>query len=236
MEVPTENIETTENKNEIVSDEATQASENTSQSKSVDSINTSNSNSNTNSNTENQVSESKPSESVELVEIAQVSLSENTDPSIVLLETIKKLLESQDKINELVTKSKIVIGENELKIIISVLQYLTTQTNNASQITVVINEVTKVLSDGKLELHEIPELISVISTSVKEVNIKLSGKEVCVFIKLIIYILMEVNVIKIKSEDFELISKVIDSSLKLLELFVQIPVVRKKFSCGCLPF
>ncbi len=230
MEVPTEN---TDIKNEIVSDQATQASENTSQSKSVDSTNTSNSNI---ENTENQDNGSKPYESVELVEIAQVSLSENTDPSIVLLETIKKLLESQDRINELVTKSKIVIGENELKIIISVLQYLTTQTNDASQITVVINEVTKVLSDGKLELHEIPQLVSVISTSVKEVNVKLSGKEVCIFIKLIIYILIEVNVIKIKSEDFELISKVIDSSLKLLELFVQIPVVNKKFSCGCLPF
>lgn len=212
---------------EVTTKNTSHSSENTSQTKSIYSADTTNASSNL---------ESKPLESLELVEANQVAITENTDPSITLLETIKKLLESQDKINQLVNKSKINIGADELKIIVNVLQYLTTQANDSSQIQGLIGEVTKVLSDGKLELHEIPELVKVVSTSVKEVNIKLSGKEVSIFIKLIIYILMEVNVIKIKSEDFELISKVIDSSLTLLELFVKIPVVKKKFRFGCLPF
>ncbi len=200
------------------------------------------------SNELNENTTSSEVKSTELVEIVkQIDLEvllksepeENTesDPIAESIKLIGLIITSNDKFTELISKSKISIPEKELEIISNVLNYLNNQSNQSkqsNQLTQIINELSKVLSDGKLELHEIPELISVIHTNIKDTNIKLSGSQISLLLKVIIYILMEVNVIKINSGDFDTISKVIDASLKLLELYIGIPTNKKM--CKCLPF
>lgn len=217
-------MENPEVKNEAVSEQLTQASE---QSKSTDSTVI----------TEQVESSQKALEILEMVQVSEVKVDveeSKSNPDVELLKLISKLIVSNEKIRELITKSKINIDDNDLKIILNVLDYLNAQSSDSNQIKNIVDELAKVLADGKLELHEIPELISVVTANIKEVNVKLSTKQISILLKLIIYILMEVKVIKINSEDFELISKVIDTSLKLLELHVKIPTVKTK--CKCWPF
>ncbi len=231
-------MENPEVKNETVSDEATQGSE---QSKSTDSAGstdlTGTTNSTTNELTQSVENKSKEIESLEMVQVSEVKIADEepkTNPDLELIKSIHELIISDEKIKELILKSKINISDNELKIILDVLGYLNAQSTDSNQMKQIIGEITKVLSDGKLELHEIPELISVVTANIKEVNIKLSTKQISILLKLIIYVLIEVKVVSINSEDFELISKVIDTSLKLLELYVNIPTVKTK--CKCWPF
>lgn len=217
-------MENSDVKNETVSDQATQGSV---QSKSTDSTNS-------NDQVENK---EKVTETLEMVQVSEVKIGEEEtkpNPDVELIKAVSQLITSNEKIKELITKSKINIDDNELKIILNVLGYLNQQSTDSNQVKQIIGEITKVLADGKLELHEIPELVSVVTANIKEVNVKLSTKQISILLKLIIYVLIEVKVVKINSEDFDLISKVIDTSLKLLELYVNIPTVKTK--CKCWPF
>lgn len=175
------------------------------------------------------------------VDIKEINLSENkpiddkkvekpVDKNEPIYKLIKEILLSNEKIQELLYKSKIELNPNELKKFITVLNYLFDQTR-LNQFGQIITALESVLSDGKLELHEIPELVSTIYLNISSINIKLSSNDIGVLLKVIIYILIETNVVKINTQDFELISTVIDSSLKLLQLFVKIPVLKH---CLCI--
>ena len=145
---------------------------------------------------------------------------------------IKDILLSDERIKELLLKSKIELDANELKKISSVIDFLNSQ-SNYNQINQSITALKEILSDGKIELYEIPELISIVYSNISYVNLKLTEKEISILLKLIIYMLMETNVIKINSQDFILISKTIDSSLKLSKLSIKI---LSNNECKCLYF
>lgn len=145
---------------------------------------------------------------------------------------IKDILLSDERIKELLLKSKIELDANELKKFSSVIDFLNSQ-SNYNQINQIITALKEILSDGKIELYEIPELISIVYSNISYVNLKLTEKEISILLKLIIYILMETNVIKINSQDFILISKTIDSSLKLSKLSIKI---LSNNECKCLYF
>lgn len=145
---------------------------------------------------------------------------------------IKDILLSDERIKELLLKFKIELDANELKKFSSVIDFLNSQ-SNYNQINQIITALKEILSDGKIELYEIPELISIVYSNISYVNLKLTEKEISILLKLIIYILMETNVIKINSQDFILISKTIDSSLKLSKLSIKI---LSNNECKCLYF
>jgi len=165
------------------------------------------------------------------------TLNEETNENDVLLEQITNnedllkdlllLLVNKDKLTELLNKFNLNIPENVLNEILNVLTYLGNETSN-QPITIIMDELQNVLEDGKLEIYEIPQLISVITENIPKLNIKkFNSKNLSTLIKVLIIVLMNTKVIKINSEDFQLISKVIDSSLVLLNT----TAVISKFDC-----
>ena len=86
------------------------------------------------------------------------------------------------------------------------------------------------MEDGKLEPHEIPELVAIVYINISITNIKLTGHEVGILLKLIIFLLIESKVLKINQLDYILITKILDSSIKLLKLNIKIPT-NKFFRC-----
>ena len=107
------------------------------------------------------------------------------------------------------------------------IKYLNTSTieklSEHTQLNQIIDAINKVLIDGKLELHEVPELVTIVHANILNVNIKLSTKEVGLLLKLLIYILIETKVIKVTSVQFVLVSKILDSSIGLLQINMKIP-------------
>ena len=97
----------------------------------------------------------------------------------------------------------------------------------------IINEVLKVLSDGKLELYEIPKLINVIHEALCNINsIKITTNDVGVLIKFILFILIETKLIKLSTEDFDFVSNLIDTSMILLNKSVEIKLPKIN-NCFC---
>jgi len=97
----------------------------------------------------------------------------------------------------------------------------------------IVSESLVILSDNKIELYEIPKLVNVIHESLKNIKvIKISTSDVGILIKLILFVLIETKTIKIESKEYELISKVIDSSMILLNKSVEIKVTKMN-KCVC---
>ena len=69
--------------------------------------------------------------------------------------------------------------------------------------------IQKVLEDGKLEPHEIPELVAIVYINISITNIKLTGHEVGILLKLIIFLLIESKIVKINELDYILVTKIV---------------------------
>jgi hypothetical protein len=150
-----------------------------------------------------------------------------------IIELSQLLLSTNDKFTELMSKAKININESQSVQIKNTLNYLNNETNGKRPINNIIDETLKVLADNKVELYEIPQLINVIHETFKNTSsITLKTSDLGILIKLILFMLIETKLIKMQSEDYELISKVIDTSMILLNTSVQIKL--PKFNkCFC---
>lgn len=166
--------------------------------------------------------------------LSEIYLSvDKKSTNVDLLGLVGELLINNKSIENLISESKIVIKPEELEKILDVIKYLNTGTIvansntsivvNLSQLEQIINSINKVLVDGKLELHEVPELVTIVYANILNVNIKLSNKEVGLLLKLLIYILIKIQVIKVTPEEFILVSKILDSSIGLLQINMKIP-------------
>ena len=173
-------------------------------------------------NTTNQILNEETNEN-DVNDVLLEQITDNKD----LLNDLLHLLVNKDKLIELLNKFNLNIPENVFNEILNVLTYLGNETNN-QPITIILDELQNVLEDGKLEIYEIPQLINVITENIPKLNIKkFNSKNLSTLIKVLIIILINAKVIKINSEDFQLISKVIDSSLVLLNT----TAVISKFDC-----
>ena len=154
---------------------------------------------------------------------------------VEIIELVKLILLTNDKFNEFVSKAKITIGTNQSNPIKNILNYLIGETNDDKPpIDNIINQVLEILSDNKVELYEIPTLINVIHESLKNLptSVRITTHDISILIKLVLFILVETKTVKVSSEDYELISKVIDTSMVLLNKSVKIKV--PKFNkCLC---
>ncbi len=169
-------------------------------------------------------------ESTELIDIRLSEVIKNPDKE--LIDLISQIILDNNKIEEIIKKSTILIKPEGLAKIMEVIKFLSTETSEGcTQLKQIIDAITKVLADGKLETYEIPELVSVVYTNIPNTNIKLTSYEVGVLLKLLILLLVESKVIKINELDYILVTKILDSSIKLLELNIKIPTNK---ICSCL--
>ena len=189
-------------------------------------------------NQENQIidkeTESKLNDIREPVEPEAVVLKPKSD-YVEIIELIKLMLSTSDKFNELIAKAKITIVANQSNQIKNILNYLVGQTedDDKTPINNVVKQALEILADNKVELYEIPSLINVIHESLKNLHsIKITTQDVGILIKLILFILVETKTIKVSNNYYELISKVIDTSMILLNKSVEIKVPKLN-KCSC---
>ena len=189
-------------------------------------------------NQENQIidkeTESKLNDIREPVEPEAVVLKPKSD-YVEIIELIKLMLSTSDKFNELIAKAKITIVANQSNQIKNILNYLVGQTEDDDKTPIdnVVKQALEILADNKVELYEIPSLINVIHESLKNLHsIKITTQDVGILIKLILFILVETKTIKVSNNYYELISKVIDTSMILLNKSVEIKVPKLN-KCLC---
>jgi hypothetical protein len=165
------------------------------------------------------------------------------EPTVVVQETkleyeqiiqlVKLVLSTNEQFNELMSKAQLSIPTTQLAQVKDILNYLVGETNGTTPISNIIKETLKILSDNKIELHEIPKLINVIHESIKNVqSIKITTNDVGILIKFILFILIETKTVKISNDDYELYSLLIDSSMVLLNKSVEIKIPKLN-KCFC---
>lgn len=99
--------------------------------------------------------------------------------------------------------------------------------NDHKNLKLIVKELHNVFDDGKLELHEIPQLIYVFHQNLMEVYNNFTLEQLENVIKCLIYYLIHEKIIKINVDEIESMFKVMEFSLKLL---CQIPIIFK--SCN----
>ncbi len=162
----------------------------------------------------------------ELIEIRLSKDEESKNPTVGL---ILSLLKNSDNLDSLIRKFKIDIEKDKLKSILNILNFLDNQETKIEKIVV---EIEKVLSDGKVEIQEIPRLVTVINDNLEIItHEQIKESDVSVLIKLLILVMIEVGVIKLSNEDFIITCKLIDNSIGLLLSKIEIKKVP-----GCVIF
>ncbi len=162
--------------------------------------------------------------SLQVVELdVKEEIKEEIKESILI-----SLIKSEEKINEILKKFNIEIEKDLLKKILNIMEFSSSQSNDFFP---VIDEVKKILLDGKIEVFEIPELINIINSNLKKSDLtELDENDYVLFIKVLLVVLIESGIIKINSEDLEIICKLIDASVKLLLTKTNLIQIKK----GCL--
>lgn len=183
----------------------------------------------------------KPSDPVELMDEIQLESTvpvkpvENLIPEKYLrvFQLIQLMLSSNEKFVELTSKAKITLTVDQSREIKNTLDYLIRESNGSKLIANIVDATQEALSDNKLELHEIPKLINVIHDSLRDLkSIVITTGDIGLLIKLILFILIETNLIKLSTQDFDLVVSVIDMSVVLLNKSVEIKLP-KTSKCFC---
>ena len=150
-----------------------------------------------------------------------------------VIQLIKLFLSTNEKFNELMSKAQLSIPQSQNAQIKDILNFLVNETNGTTPITNIIKETLEILSDNKIELHEIPKLINVIHESIKNINsIKITTNDVGILIKFVLFLLIETKTVKISNDDYELYYQLIDSSIILLNKSVEIKIPKLN-KCFC---
>ena len=150
-----------------------------------------------------------------------------------VIQLIKLFLSTNVQFNELTSRAKLLIPQSQNAQIKDILNYLISETNGTTPITNIVKETLEILTDNKIELHEIPKLINVTHESIKNINsIKITTNDVGILIKFILFVLFETKTIKISNNDYDLYYELIDSSVLLLNKSVEIKIPKLN-KCLC---
>lgn len=137
-----------------------------------------------------------------------------------------------DKVEELLNKNCFSIPKDQLEELLKILLTLSTETKNVVPLNNIINCINDIFEDGKLEVHEIPLLIKVLHDNALNKNITdISSADFSLLLKLLIIILVELNIIKLNSNDIKIINALIDTSLELLNIQIHIPSKENLTKC-----
>lgn len=175
--------------------------------------------------------------SVDTVNISDTSSTSTTSPSNLatdiknnlatdiknkLATDILTLVSNNDEFTKLALKFNLKIGSTVLQNILDIIKTLSHDSLNN-----VIDELNKIFADGKLEVYEVPKLISVIIQALNKSKIKkIDHVNIGYLIKCLLITLTQFNVIKLNDLDTNLIFIIIDDTIGLLD----VPI---KFSKKC---
>jgi hypothetical protein len=133
------------------------------------------------------------------------------------------LISKIDEVEKLLYKNCCSIPKDKLIKLIKVLLALSIETKNNIPLNNIINSLIDIFEDGKLEVYEIPLLIKILNENILKQNItNISSEDFSLFLKLLIIILVELNIIKLNSTDIKIINVLIDTSLELLNINIKV--------------
>jgi len=150
---------------------------------------------------------------------------------------IQLLLCPNNKFNEFLFKSKITLNSKQRTQISNILEYLNKEIEGKKHLSNIIDEMIKFLSDKKSKfssssVYEIPELVNVIHESLFNVKIiNIITVDLGILVKIILLVLIETKIVKFYERNYDLIIKVIDTSILLLNKSTEIklPTTNKCF-------
>jgi hypothetical protein len=161
------------------------------------------------------------SENNVLLEITETTennvLLENTDikdlvnvtEKLILSKVLEKALQNKELIDS------IKLSEQNIDIINKILK------NHPSILENVSNDISKIINNGSLDINDIPNMIllfnDIIELYTPISNLKLTKEEIVGFIKNVLIILVESDIIKLDNIDKKIIINLIIVSIKLLE-------------------
>jgi hypothetical protein len=174
----------------------------------------------------------------ETVGLTMISLDENNVIPISDVELILSIIRSSAKIDSLLDKLNCTLDNNTRQKINNILDFLSqnnVKLDNEPPVKNIISGIKDVFNDGKLDLSDIPTLITLVTnmlnTRLSCLKIKIDTNIITIIIKLLIHTLITEKVIKISETEEKSIDKLIDSSIVLLNTTIAISNVR----CSCLP-
>ena len=148
---------------------------------------------------------------------------------------ISNLISNIEEVEKLLTKNLCSIPKDQLVKLLKVLSSLSVETNNVTPLNNIINFLTEIFKDGKLEIYEIPLLIKVLNENLLNQNItnitNIKSADFSLLLKLLIIILVELNLLKVNSTDIKIINALIDTSLELLNIQIKIPNKEQLSKC-----
>jgi hypothetical protein len=141
------------------------------------------------------------------------------------------LLSNIEEVQNILNKNLFIIQKDQLTKLIKVLSSLLLETKENTSFHNIFNTITEIFKDGKIEIHEIPLLIKILSENISIKNI--NSNDLSLLIKFIIIILVQLDIIKLNTTDINIINTLIDTSLELLNIQFNIPLVKEKINKCC---
>jgi hypothetical protein len=190
--------------------------------------------------------------SIEIEKKNEISISENLklhveneeekqtiskDKLVDIYGDLFKLLTSTNEIDNIIKNVlKININDKTKDNINKILLIMTN--NNAeflSPLKNIVESLKEILSDNKIDLHDIPVIIKILTDvfNIQYKNLKnITKKDIALVLKIITISLVELDVIKNDQNQQELIIRLIDSSIALLETTLLVTKCKcPKFLC-----
>lgn len=154
-------------------------------------------------------------------------MSAKTQQSFEIIQFITNI----DQVDKLLSKNLFSVPKDKLIKLLKVLNILSNETNGVIPLNNIIKTLDEIFKDGKLEIHEIPLLIKVLNENILKQHISnINSEDFALLLKLIIIILIELNVLKLNTTDIKIINTLIDTSLELLNIQINIPI-NKCYAC-----
>lgn len=150
-------------------------------------------------------------------------------------------LKDNTKLKNLLNKLSLQLDNNKIKYVKDIFDFLS-MTKNCNQISPIKNiifEVKNILENNKLNLHDVPLLVNIIASALNsnlqdlQIKTKLDVFLICLIIKLLIHILIDLQILCVNEIEFININKAINSSISLLSTVIHIPRPHRKYSLFC---
>ena len=169
----------------------------------------------------------RPNSSLDEVKLEE-SLISKYNEVLQVVSFISKI----EEVEKLLDKNICSVSKEQLVKLLKIISLLSVETKNVIPLNNIINSISDIFKDGKLEVYEIPLLIKVLNENILKQNISnISSADISLLIKLLIIILVELNILKLSSSDVKIINILIDTSLELLNIQVVLPTKEQLNKC-----
>jgi hypothetical protein len=145
---------------------------------------------------------------------------------LTLLSDIEIL--ANDKFNKLLKN----VEKPKLKQIIDLINSLSEKRKGRIPLFDIIDEIKNIYSDKKIELHEIPKLVSIIILEINKLNIKnIKVEDLSLLLKVLLILLNNNKIINLNEDNFEEIFNIVDESMVLVSIILKTDCVKRCVWC-----